>query len=101
MKQTQQPRPDRVRRAGLFLLAFALMMPGCASLAEFAAMRSIPVSGPDNPVVDFACIWQQGEGRDERVADLHDSGPCGIGLGALGTRQGGDRQASVVSECLS
>jgi hypothetical protein len=49
----------------MILLAFA-MLPGCASIANFAAMRSIPVSGPQNPVRDIAGIWQQGEGRDER-----------------------------------
>ncbi len=65
MKQTQQPRLFRVRRAGLFLLAFALALPGCASIANFAAMRGIPVAGPQNPVIDFSCIWQQGEGRDQ------------------------------------
>ncbi|QDT52966.1 hypothetical protein Pan44_09800 [Caulifigura coniformis] len=65
MKQNEQPRPFRVRRAGLFLLAVALAMPGCASIVNFTAMRSIPVAGPENPVVDFSCIWQQGEGRDE------------------------------------
>lgn len=66
MKQTQQPRPFRVRRAGLFLLAFAAAMPGCASITNFAAMRNIPVASPTNPVTDLACIWQQGEGRDDR-----------------------------------
>jgi hypothetical protein len=56
----------RSGRAGLLLLAFAAALPGCASIANFAAMRSIPVAGPKNPVRDVACIWQQGEGRDEK-----------------------------------
>ncbi len=63
MQQIQPPR--LVRRAGLFLLAFALTMPGCASIANFAAMRGIPVASSENPVRDFTGIWQQGEGRDE------------------------------------
>jgi len=63
MQQIQQPR--LVRRAGLFLLAFALTLPGCASIANFTAMRGIPVASSENPVRDFTGIWQQGEGRDE------------------------------------
>ncbi len=66
MKQTQQPRLNRVRRAGLFLLAFAAALPGCAAITNFAEMRTIPTASPQNPVADFACIWQQGEGRDQR-----------------------------------
>jgi len=53
----------RAFQIGLCLLG--ALFPGCASIANFAAMRSIPVASPQNPVVDFACIWQQGEGRDE------------------------------------
>jgi len=75
MKQTLQPRPSRVRRAGLFLLACALAMPGCASITNFAAMRSIPVASATNPVIDLACIWQQGEGRDAR--GMPSRGFCG------------------------
>jgi hypothetical protein len=64
MKQHQQLLHSG--RAALLLLAFATAMPGCASIASFAAMRSVPVAGPGNPIRDIACIWQQGEGRDER-----------------------------------
>ncbi len=90
MKQTQQPRPFRVRRAGLFLLALALAAPGCASIAEFNAMRSIPVAGPNNPVVDFACIWQQGEGRDEKGK------PCRGFCGQLMFRTGAGGKPGIV-----
>lgn len=60
----QLPRRTRTGRAGLFLMA--ALLPGCASITNLIEARSIPVAGPQNPVVDFACIWQQGEGRDQR-----------------------------------
>jgi hypothetical protein len=95
MKQNQQPRPHRVRRAGLFLLALAMAMPGCASIAEFAAMRSIPVSGPNNPVTDFACIWQQGEGRDEHGK------PCRGFCGQLMFLTGISKKPAVVNGAVT
>jgi len=95
MKQTQQPRPFRVRRAGLFLLAFALAMPGCASIANFTAMRSIPVAGAENPVIDFSCIWQQGEGRDERGK------PCRGFCGQVMFMTAGNKKPAMVRGAVS
>ena len=95
MKQNQQPRPHRVRRAGLFLLALTMTMPGCASVANWAAMRSIPVAGPTNPVVDFACIWQQGEGRDEHGR------PCRGFCGQLMFLTGVSKKPGVVNGAVT
>ena len=72
---TQQARPSRMMRTGLLILAAGCSLPGCASLTNMIEMRSIPVAGPNNPVIDFACIWQQGEGRDQK--GMPSRGFCG------------------------
>lgn len=76
MKQIhQRPRLIRTMRIGLLLLATASALPGCASLTNMIELRNIPVAGPNNPVIDFACIWQQGEGRDQK--GMPSRGFCG------------------------
>jgi hypothetical protein len=90
MNQTlQQPRRPRIACAGLFLLA--AMLPGCASITNLIEARSTPVAGPQNPVRDFACIWQQGEGRDQRGM------PCRGFCGQLLFQTTSDKKPAIVN----
>jgi hypothetical protein len=94
MNQNQQhPRRPRIGRAGLFLMA--ALLPGCASITNVIEARSIPVAGPRNPVVDVACIWQQGEGRDQRGM------PCRGFCGQFMFQTRADKKPAIVNGAVT
>jgi hypothetical protein len=81
--------------AGLAGALLCSSFAGCASVANFTAMRSIPVAGSKNPVIDLASIWQQGEGRDDRGR------PCRGFCGQLMFLTAASKKPAVVNGAVS